>query len=294
MRWLIVLGLAVAACSGSGSDGPSSAGAEGGDGGDASPVVAGKSTAAGTPSRAGESAGAAAGAGGESQAAGAGTGEPDGGAGVVSGGAAGEGGEFVAPGGAAGESVGGGGGSTVCSTATFYLDADHDSFGDAGAKTTACVAPPGYVADATDCDDDNAQAHPGQLEWFAVPRADGSFDYDCDDAEELRYPTFSECPDLDNSCPPPNQWPDGFSCDYLGMMAPYNAQDGWRLYTYSVCQPEPCTIATVKIPACGGVGAKGKPPLGWDNNAKEYTCTAVPYIAPQFIDDLPKRTQTCR
>ncbi|MBK9320554.1 MAG: hypothetical protein IPM91_18300 [Bacteroidetes bacterium] len=36
---------------------------------------------------------------------------------------------------------------------TFYADADGDSYGNAPVSVQACVAPLGYVADATDCDD---------------------------------------------------------------------------------------------------------------------------------------------
>jgi hypothetical protein len=47
---------------------------------------------------------------------------------------------------------------------TFYRDADGDTFGDPGSTAEACTAPPGYVADSTDCDDTNAAVHPGASE----------------------------------------------------------------------------------------------------------------------------------
>jgi hypothetical protein len=56
----------------------------------------------------------------------------------------------------------------------FYADADDDSFGDAAATITACSAPAGYVADDSDCDDDNADAAPDAVETC------DAVDNDCD------------------------------------------------------------------------------------------------------------------
>jgi hypothetical protein len=103
MRWLIALGLAVAACSGSGSEGSSSPKGEAGEAGEAyggtgaKPSAAGASSSAGVSARAGEGgsaeAGAHAGAGesGAGTAGGAGGAEPDP--------QAGQGGELVVAGG---------------------------------------------------------------------------------------------------------------------------------------------------------------------------------------------------
>ncbi len=43
---------------------------------------------------------------------------------------------------------------------TWYPDFDADGFGSEAWPTDACEAPAGYVADATDCDDYDAQVHP--------------------------------------------------------------------------------------------------------------------------------------
>ncbi len=58
--------------------------------------------------------------------------------------------------------------------ALFHIDADGDGYGDAGEPVEACSAPPGHVADDTDCDDTDASIHPD-----AVEVCDGK-DNDCD------------------------------------------------------------------------------------------------------------------
>ena len=57
---------------------------------------------------------------------------------------------------------------------TWYADDDGDGFGDTGDAVAACVAPAGYVPDATDCDDANAAVNPDAQEV-----CDG-IDNDCD------------------------------------------------------------------------------------------------------------------
>jgi hypothetical protein len=56
----------------------------------------------------------------------------------------------------------------------WYADSDEDGFGDSETTTTACDAPEGYIADASDCDDDAASTYPGAQEL-----CDG-VDSDCD------------------------------------------------------------------------------------------------------------------
>jgi hypothetical protein len=58
---------------------------------------------------------------------------------------------------------------------TWYADADGDTFGDTATSTSACSAPAGYVADATDCDDVDAAAFPGNTET-----CNDGVDNDCD------------------------------------------------------------------------------------------------------------------
>lgn len=49
----------------------------------------------------------------------------------------------------------------ACTTTPWYADADGDGRGDAGTMVLACDAPPGAVADGTDCDDGDATKFPG-------------------------------------------------------------------------------------------------------------------------------------
>ncbi|MBK8081687.1 MAG: hypothetical protein IPK25_16295 [Saprospiraceae bacterium] len=44
---------------------------------------------------------------------------------------------------------------------TYYADTDNDGYGDASVTTMACSPPSGYVADNTDCNDNNVLINPG-------------------------------------------------------------------------------------------------------------------------------------
>ncbi len=46
----------------------------------------------------------------------------------------------------------------------FFADSDGDSYGNPDSSTIACTAPTGFVADNTDCDDDEGRAYPGNPE----------------------------------------------------------------------------------------------------------------------------------
>ncbi len=125
---------------------------------------------------------------------------------------------------------------------TWYGDADGDGYGDAGSTAAACEAPSGFVADNTDCDDDDAAVSPGVDEicdgidddcdgtvdeddavdassWFADVDGDGFGDAgssmsaceapsgfvadasDCDDDDATINPAADElCDHLDNDC----------------------------------------------------------------------------------------------
>ncbi|PJA46770.1 hypothetical protein CO173_01610 [Candidatus Uhrbacteria bacterium CG_4_9_14_3_um_filter_41_35] len=61
----------------------------------------------------------------------------------------------------------------------WYQDADTDSFGNAFVTEVACNAPSGFVATATDCDDNVALVHPGATEIC------DSVDNDCDNTVDV-------------------------------------------------------------------------------------------------------------
>ena len=58
---------------------------------------------------------------------------------------------------------------------TWYADVDGDGFGDAADILIACAQPVGYIADATDCDDNRDQVNPAADEDCAT-----TYDDDCD------------------------------------------------------------------------------------------------------------------
>ncbi|MBM4393966.1 MAG: hypothetical protein FJ090_22800, partial [Deltaproteobacteria bacterium] len=64
---------------------------------------------------------------------------------------------------------------SVTGTSAWYYDDDADGFGDSTLSTSTCLAPADYVADSTDCDDDDATIYPGAEEVCV----DGT-DSDCD------------------------------------------------------------------------------------------------------------------
>jgi hypothetical protein len=56
--------------------------------------------------------------------------------------------------------------------AVWYKDADEDGYGDSSLYITACEQPTGYVDDATDCNDSDAEIHPLML-WYEDADSDG-------------------------------------------------------------------------------------------------------------------------
>jgi hypothetical protein len=77
----------------------------------------------------------------------------------------------------------------------YYRDADADGYGDSsGTQTKAACAgtpPAGYVADDTDCDDNDPNVHPGQTAYFATASLGvHTFDYDCNGTLAKESPEY--------------------------------------------------------------------------------------------------------
>ncbi|HHS97401.1 MAG TPA: hypothetical protein ENK08_05805, partial [Chloroflexi bacterium] len=61
-----------------------------------------------------------------------------------------------------------------CPRSVFYADGDGDGYGTGLDTVQGCAPPPGYVAEAGDCDDASAAVHPGATELC------NGVDDDCD------------------------------------------------------------------------------------------------------------------
>lgn len=76
---------------------------------------------------------------------------------------------------------GGGGGAEVCK---WFRDQDGDGFGDPEKDEKTCEKPAGYVADDTDCDDEDTKVHPGAKEVCDDVDADEDCNGKADEADE--------------------------------------------------------------------------------------------------------------
>ncbi len=72
---------------------------------------------------------------------------------------------------------------------TFYRDLDGDGFGDMSDTLVECAPPPGWVWDATDCDDSDSEVHPEHREICS-----DVVDNDCDGLDDESDPDC-DCPD---------------------------------------------------------------------------------------------------
>ncbi|MEE2751753.1 MAG: MopE-related protein [Myxococcota bacterium] len=133
---------------------------------------------------------------------------------------------------------------------TWYGDADNDGFGGLQFQTDSCTAPTGYVSNADDCNDVNANSHPGASEvcdledndcdseidegvtytWYADSDNDGYGDAtstsnactappgyvangnDCDDTTSTTNPgSWEVCDGVDNDCDGTSDEPDALN-----------------------------------------------------------------------------------
>ncbi len=69
--------------------------------------------------------------------------------------------------------------------ATWYADFDGDSYGNVAVSVTACIAPPSYGADSSDCDDFDGSTYPGATE--ICDGADNNCDAQVDEGVSTTY-----------------------------------------------------------------------------------------------------------
>lgn len=95
---------------------------------------------------------------------------------------------------------------------TFYVDNDQDGYG-SGVGIVACIAPPGYVANHTDCNDGDPGISPGQPEVCDANRTDENCNGLANEPGALGMQTFYRDADGDGygtamssitSCAPPS------------------------------------------------------------------------------------------
>jgi hypothetical protein len=79
----------------------------------------------------------------------------------------------------------------------WYFDQDGDAYGDPATDITACGAPMGMVADATDCDDADPAIHPGATEVCDIGDTDDDCDGEVDDNDTEATGKTSWYPDVD-------------------------------------------------------------------------------------------------
>jgi hypothetical protein len=63
---------------------------------------------------------------------------------------------------------------TIPVASTYYLDADGDSYGNAGSSVQACTLPVGYVTNSSDCNDTNIAINPTTV-WYLNADGDGYY-----------------------------------------------------------------------------------------------------------------------
>lgn len=89
----------------------------------------------------------------------------------------------------------------------LFRDDDGDSYGAAGPARVGC-AQPGWAPRGDDCDDTEADAHPGQSEYFTRPgKGSGRFDFNCDGREEQQSTSaLPDCAAAGASCKAEQGW----------------------------------------------------------------------------------------
>jgi hypothetical protein len=114
-----------------------------------------------------------------------------------------------------------------CAPQPFFKDGDGDGYGDPLLKVVLCAPPAGYVPKSLDCDDGDADAHPGQAAFFDQPsQGSKSFDYNCDKLAEKEHPSLVSCSPSGAGCTG-DGWVGGVpACGQTGSYATCFKQSG--------------------------------------------------------------------
>jgi hypothetical protein len=81
--------------------------------------------------------------------------------------------------------------TAVLNNSNYYVDADGDTYGPTASLVTTCIMPAGYTTESGDCDDNNPDAYPYNLEIC------NSIDDDCDGSDDNGLPSFTFHADVD-------------------------------------------------------------------------------------------------
>jgi hypothetical protein len=175
----------------------------------------------------------------------------------------------------------------------FYADLDGDGAGDkfgtllnGGAKAACADATPaGFVASATDCDDGDANAKPGQTAFFDVAsQGKGTYDYDCDGSIVKGQPE-----NLGSTCKFCTGGDDLFSCgkptstcaskdQVAGLTCSVKCSGSGGRFIFCSCQPSDGFVGVVncgvpgEFKVCGRcTAAAAGPSFGYSTHPKQ-TC----------------------
>ncbi|MFT5684520.1 MAG: hypothetical protein ACI8RZ_005461 [Myxococcota bacterium] len=112
---------------------------------------------------------------------------------------------------------------------TWYGDADGDGYGDVKVTTLACTQPSGYVDNADDCDDADAERSP-ETAWYADSDADG-YGYSPDRVDSCEQPSgyinnSDDCDDDSDAInPDATEYCNGYDDDCNGVVDENTAAD---------------------------------------------------------------------
>ena len=121
---------------------------------------------------------------------------------------------------------------------TFHRDMDSDTYGDPADAVEACEAPAGYVVDATDCDDLDAERFPGNVEVC------DDKDNDCNDhIDDDAIDVIEFWPDTDGDSYGDEVGDSAFACE---------APDGWVL-DHTDCDDSAAAVNPAAVEICDAI-----------------------------------------